>query len=124
MTHDEIKTELNRNHGACLGVLHHIVTMDTNSCFVVEVAVNHAKELIKQHDIIVESQRELWADESVDQDKWRGDHCGYLASQAMARIERGLTPTEEQAMALESENHHANAEYMLTIERAEYWEER
>ena len=68
--------------------------------------------------------REELADASVRQSEWRGDECGYLASQAMARIERGLTPTEEQAMALESENFHANSEYMLNIERAEYWEER
>ena len=107
MTHDEIKTELNGNHGSCLGILTHLVEMPESDAFSLRVAVSRAKQVLAQHDELVLNQQELWADESVDQDKWRGDHCGYLASQAMARIERGLTPTEEQKEAWLHENTNA-----------------
>lgn len=99
MTHDDIKRELNGNHGACLGILTHIADMSESDTFSLKVAVSRAKQIIAQHDDLVLHQRELWADESVDQDKWRGDHCGYLAAQCSARTLRGLQPTPEQQEA-------------------------
>jgi len=122
MTHDDIKTQLNGNHGSCLGVLKHLVDMDAKSLFVVEVAVNHAKRILMEHDNLVIKQQELWADESVDQDKWRGDHCGYLSAQCAARTVRGLTPTEDQQEAWEACNTTSPLEEKLSS--IEYFEER
>ena len=56
-------------------------------------------ETNKQSVATLTEAQELLADASVRQSDWRGDECGYLASQAMARIERGLKPTAEQAEA-------------------------
>lgn len=106
MTHDEIKTELNGNHGSCLGILNHLIGENLDS-YAIKVAVSRAKIVLEQHDSLVLKQRELWADESVDQDKWRGDECGYLAAQCKARTLRGLIPTAEQKEAWLHENTNA-----------------
>jgi hypothetical protein len=39
------------------------------------------------------------ADRSIDQSQYTGDHCGYLAAQAQARINVGVTPTADQQEA-------------------------
>lgn len=91
LNHDQI----NHNHGKCLAIINQALTLGILPPYLSVEAIRTCEEMDAHHKAV---KCEM-ADATIDAQLWRGDHCGYLAAQAAARIDRGLTPTPDQREA-------------------------